>query len=641
MATANTKVRVQHFGRFLSSMVMPNIGAFVAWGLITTLFIPTGWIPNEHLSKLVGPMIINLLPLLIGYTGGKMIGGERGGVVGAVATMGVIVSASIPMFMGAMVAGPVGGWAIKKFDDAMQGKIKSGFEMLVNNFSAGIIGMIVALVMYLVVGPIVSQFTTLLGSGVDMLVKSGVLPLTSILVEPAKILFLNNAINHGVFTPLGTQAVAEHGKAIFFLIEANPGPGLGLLLAYWFFGRGDAKGSAPAAAIIHFLGGIHEIYFPYVLMKPRLILAMIAGGMTGVFMLTLFGAGLRAPASPGSIFAVLLMTPADSIVGVLASVICACAVSFVIAAFLLKTDKSEVADENLDAAAQRMRDMKAESKGQVAAAPAVKAAAPVAAAAPAPTFAPANVRTIVVACDAGMGSSAMGASLLRKKLDQAGLKHIASSNTAINSLPANVDLVITHRDLTERARRTKPDAVHMSIDNFLDGGFYDRIVGQLKSASEPAAPAQESAAAESGFQLRSSDILLGLKADTKEEAIRRAGEHLVSLGYVKPGYVDAMLKRETIVSTYLGQGLAIPHGTNEAKGEVLKTGVVVCQYPQGVSFGSDPADRAFLVVGIAAKNNEHMAVMSALARALDDETLIGRLATTSSSDEILKAINPN
>lgn len=127
MLSPDTKVKIQNFGRFLSNMVMPNIGAFIAWGFITALFIPTGWLPNETLAKLVGPMITYLLPLLIGYTGGKLIGGERGAVVGAITTMGVIVGTDIPMFMGAMMVGPLGGWAIKRFDKAMEGRVKSGF----------------------------------------------------------------------------------------------------------------------------------------------------------------------------------------------------------------------------------------------------------------------------------------------------------------------------------------------------------------------------------------------------------------------------------------------------------------------------------------------------------------------------------
>ncbi|MCA0308029.1 MAG: PTS transporter subunit EIIC, partial [Actinobacteria bacterium] len=330
----SARVAVQRFGTFLSNMVMPNIAAFIAWGLITAIFIKAGWInvlspqPEDGWvaalggwgafdgKGIVGPTITYLLPILIGYTGGKIVYDTRGGVVGAIATMGVITGTSVPMFMGAMIMGPLGGWSMKKLDALWEHKIRPGFEMLVNNFSAGIWAGLLAIFGFFVMGPIVSAFSTAAGNAVGFLVNTGLLPLTSILIEPAKVLFLNNAINHGILTPLGTQQVVEVGKSVLFLLEANPGPGLGLLLAYMFFGKGAAKASAPGAAIIHFFGGIHEIYFPYVLMKPILILAMIAGGMTGVFINVLFGVGLRAPAAPGSVFAVYIQTATDSYLGV-------------------------------------------------------------------------------------------------------------------------------------------------------------------------------------------------------------------------------------------------------------------------------------------------------------------------------------
>ena len=451
MLSPEAKIKVQNFGRFLSNMVMPNIGAFIAWGFITALFIPTGWWPNETLASMVGPMITYLLPLLIGYTGGKMVGGDRGAVVGAITTMGVIVGTDIPMFMGAMIVGPLGGIAIKKFDEAVHGKVKSGFEMLVNNFSAGIIGMLCAIIAFIVIGPAVKVLSSGLAAGVNVMVEAGALPLASIFVEPAKILFLNNAINHGIFSPLGIQQSEEIGRSIFFLIEANPGPGFGLLLAYMVFGKGSAKQSAAGASIIHFLGGIHEIYFPYVLMNPRLILAVIAGGMTGVFTNVVFDSGLISPASPGSIFAVLLMTPKGSYIGVVLSVIAATAVSFIVASILLKTSAQGDDEDSLEKASAQMKDMKASSKGAAAEA----------------NVNLADVKAVYVACDAGMGSSAMGAGLLRKKIETAGLD-IVVTNYAINNLPADSQIVITHKDLTDRARNTVSGAMHMSLNNFLD-----------------------------------------------------------------------------------------------------------------------------------------------------------------------------
>lgn len=637
--SSSVKVKVQSFGRFLSNMVMPNIGAFIAWGIITALFIPTGWIPNETLAKLVGPMITYLLPLLIGFTGGRLVGGDRGGVVGAITTMGVIVGADMPMFLGSMIAGPLGGWAIKSFDRAVDGKIKSGFEMLVNNFSAGIIGMLLALLAFLAIGPLVEGLSHILAAGVNLMVQNNLLPLTSIFVEPAKILFLNNAINHGIFSPLGIQQASEAGKSIFFLIEANPGPGMGVLVAYMIFGRGSAKQSAGGAAIIHFLGGIHEIYFPYVLMAPRLLLAVILGGMTGVFTLTLLNGGLVSPASPGSILAVLAMTPKGAYFANIAAIVAAFAVSFVVSSILLKTSKVKE-EEDIEAATKRMHDMKAQSKGQaVAGAPVV---------ADASSFDVSHVRKIIVACDAGMGSSAMGAGVLRKKVQDAGLTNVSVTNSAINSLPGDVDLVITHRDLTERAMRQAPQAQHISLNNFLDSALYTNLTDRLVAANRSEAHREvvQTALADSYdtsnphlFKLGADNVFLGLSASNKEQAIRFAGEQLVKGGYVQPEYVEAMLAREKLTPTYLGESIAVPHGTVEAKDRVLKTGVVFCQYPQGVLFGDDADDVARLVIGIAARNNEHIQVITSLTNALDDESVIEKLAHTTSVQEVLDLLS--
>ncbi|WP_409025824.1 PTS mannitol transporter subunit IICBA [Gallibacterium anatis] len=616
MVSAQTKLRIQNFGRFLSNMVMPNIGAFIAWGFITALFIPTGWLPNETLGKLVGPMITYLLPLLIGYTGGRLVGGDRGAVVGAITTMGVIVGSDIPMFLGAMIAGPLGGYAIKKFDRWVDGKIKSGFEMLVNNFSAGIIGMILALIAFLAIGPSVKALSTALAAGVDVLVNADLLPLTSLFVEPAKILFLNNAINHGIFSPLGIQQSQEFGQSVFFLIEANPGPGLGVLLAYMLFGKGSAKQTASGAAIIHFFGGIHEIYFPYVLMNPRLLLAVIAGGMSGVFTLTLTHSGLVAPASPGSIFAVLLMTPKSSMFGVILAVLIACAVSFVIASFFLKLQKGE---GSLEEATQQMKNLKSGQNANV-------------------NHVEINyngLKKIFVSCDAGMGSSAMGASMLRKKVKDAGLD-IEVANCAINDLPDNARLVITHQDLTLRAKQQVPTAMHLSLTNFLDNKFYDHLVSELKAeVGQQSTKQAETVETHAHFTLAPNQVFLGLKAANKEEAIRFAGEQLVKGGFVQPSYVDAMLEREKLVSTYLGEGVAVPHGTIEAKDAVLKTGIVFCQYPDGVRFTDEEDGVAKLVIGIAARNNEHIQVVTAITNALDSEEAINTLTTTDDVEKVL------
>jgi PTS system mannitol-specific IIC component len=335
------RATVQKLGGNLAGMVIPNIGAFIAWGLLTALFIPTGWLPNEQLSSMVGPMIINLLPILIAYTGGRMVHGQRGAVIGAVATVGVIVGSSIPMFLGAMIMGPLAAWVLKKIDDVLDPITPAGFEMLIGNFSLGISGMLLAIGGYYGIGPAVTAISNVLGAGVKFLVDSSLLPLASILVEPAKVLFLNNAINFGVLAPLGVVEAAETGKSIAFMIETNPGPGLGILVAFWLAGPKVLRGSVPGAIVIHFLGGIHEIYFPYVLLKPKMILAAIAGGATGVATFMVTGSGLVATPSPGSIFAWLAVTPPGNHVGVLLGIVLSATVSFLVGWVLLKTGRQD------------------------------------------------------------------------------------------------------------------------------------------------------------------------------------------------------------------------------------------------------------------------------------------------------------
>ncbi|EMF46753.1 PTS system, mannitol-specific IIB component [Planococcus halocryophilus Or1] len=629
------KVRVQKFGNFLSSMVLPNIGAFIAWGLITALFIPTGFFPNEEFSKLVGPMVIYMLPLLIGYTGGRLIYEQRGAVVGTIATMGVIIGApDTPMFLGAMIMGPLGAYVIKKFDQLIEGKIRTGFEMLVNNFSAGILGGGLALLAFKGIGPAVSAFTDVLVTGVDWLLEAGLLPLTSILIEPAKILFLNNAINHGVLTPIGLEQVQQTGKSILFLLEANPGPGLGVLLGFMFFGKGIAKQSAPGAAIIHFLGGIHEIYFPYVLMKPMLLLAVVAGGMSGVFTLVLMGGGLVAPASPGSIIAITAVTPPEGMAYLanFTAIFVATAVSFVISAIILKSSKQT--DDDMEEATKKMEQMKGKKSSisrEITSSNSVENGA----------F-PLNAQKIVFACDAGMGSSAMGASLLRKKVKEAGL-NVSVSNTAISTIPSDAQIVITQEKLTPRAENKVPDAYHISVDNFLSSPEYDLLIDRLQNGeTEVPAAVEEHVPSASSVEedqlLREENVFIGQRFRTKEEVIRFAGQALVKAGYVEESYVDEMLKREEITTTYMGNNVAIPHGTEDAKKSVIKSGFTVIQVPNGVDFDGQSAKMIF---GIAGKDGTHLEILSGIAVICADQTNVDRLVEAKSAKEIIDIINGN
>jgi mannitol PTS system EIICBA or EIICB component len=655
----SARVHVQKFGTFLSGMIMPNIGAFIAWGIITALFIEKGWIPVPQLggfgtnaagapnTGLVGPMITYLLPLLIAYTGGRMVYDVRGGVVGAIGTMGVIVGAGIPMFIGAMIMGPLGGWTMKKLDAIWHGKIRPGFEMLVNNFSAGIWGALLAMLGFYGISPLVTAFSTAAGNFVQFLVNNGLLPLTSIFIEPAKVLFLNNAINHGVLTPLGVQQSLEQGKSILFLLEANPGPGFGLLLAYMFFGRGAAKASAPGAAIIQFLGGIHEIYFPYVLMRPLLILATIAGGMTGIATLAITNSGLVAPAAPGSIFAVFAQTSRDSYFGVALSVLLATAVSFLVASVILRTAKNRDDEGDLSAATSRMEEMKGKKSSVASTLSGAGAGGGVGVLA-------GPVKNIVFACDAGMGSSAMGASVLRNKIKAAGFPEVNVTNASIANLTDTYDVVVTHQDLTERAKPATSSAVHVSVDNFMNSPRYEEIVELVQrsnaegaaapaagaataaapaDATTPEAAAAPAAAAAPSDILVPESVVLNGSASTRDAAIDEAGQLLLARGAVDNDYILAMHEREESVSTYMGSFLAIPHGTNAAKDHIKKSAVSVVRYPDGIDWNGKQVK---FVVGVAGINNEHLHILSSIAKVFTNKAQVAQLEAATSVDEVLE-----
>ena len=635
--------QIQQFGRTLSGMVMPNIGAFIAWGFITALFIPEGWWPNGQLAQLVGPMLTYLLPLLIAYTAGRNVAGERGGVIGAIAAVGVIVGSDIPMFIGAMIMGPLAGYAIRRFDRMVEGRVKAGFEMLVSNFSIGILGMLLAVLGYYVVGSVVSGLTMLISSGAELVIRHGLLPLVSLFVEPAKVLFLNNAVNHGIFSPIGIEQARETGQSIMFLLETNPGPGLGVLLAYWLFGRGNARQSAPGAVIIQFFGGIHEIYFPYILARPVLIVAAIAGSAAGLLFFSLTDAGLVAPASPGSILSVLAMAPKGKTLIVLLGVVISAAVSLLVAAPFIR------------------RASKTETEGDPAVGKLPQSAAGIS-----PHAAGRPVRKVIFACDAGMGSSALGATRFRRRLRDAGIG-VAVGNSAADRIPSDADVVVCQSVLAERIAAAAKGAELIVIDNFLSDPGLDALFVRLaettpscgvsgsrsaqsalscdqsglRDAAADSAPQPEETAfapkdaAPDGAILQPGNIRIGLPAEPKEEAIRRAGELLVAGGYARPEYVDAMLRREELATTCLGMGLAIPHGTSDAKERVLRSGIVILQYPDGVDFDGE---KAHLIVGIAGVGDEHLEILARLSASFEDEELLQRLMTATDPQVIYDAL---
>lgn len=454
------RAKVQAFGGFLTNMVLPNIGAFIAWGLLTALFIPTGWFPNEYFGELVDPTITYLLPILLAHTGGYMVGGQRGAILGTLGTVGLIIGADIPMFLGAMVVGPLGGLVMKKTDEALEGKIPAGFEMVINNFAIGILGFALMLLSYSVIGPMITAANGFITVAIEKLVATGFLPLLSVINEPAKVLFLNNVIDQGVYYPLGMQQTLEIGKSIYFTVASNPGPGLGLLLAFTLYGPKLARKTAPGAIIIHFFGGIHELYFPYVLMKPLTIIGMILGAASGIATFQIFDAGLVAGPSPGSIFAYLALTPRGSFIGIIAGVLIATIVSFLVTSFILKMDKNE--DTDIEESIEKSKQMKAEGKSINIAGNDTR-----------------TISKISFACDAGMGSSAMGATSFNKRLKDNGIQDIEVKHYRIEEVPEDSDLIIVHKNLAERVRLSYPEIEIIELSSYLQDPFIDDLLERL------------------------------------------------------------------------------------------------------------------------------------------------------------------
>lgn len=602
------KEKVQSFGNFISSMIIPNIGAFIAWGFITAIFTPTGWFPNEKITLLVEPLTQYLLPLLVGITGGKVTGGPRGGVVAAISTIGVIASTSIPMVLGAMVMGPLSGYIIKKFDKIIKDKVPAGFEMLVNNFSLAIIGMILAIVGLFVIGPSMTIIVGVMNIGVSFIVKNGLLPLLAVFIEPIKVLFLNNAINHGIIDVIALDQVNEYGKSILYLLEANPGPGLGVILSYFIYSKGIMKQSAPSAAIIQFFGGIHEIYFPYILINPSLLLAAIIGSIVSIITFLTFNSGLIATASPGSIFSIMMLSHKSDILTNLLGVCVGAIVSFFISAFLLKRKYREKDDKNTNR--ENVQELDLDIK---------------------------DIKKIVFACDVGMGSSAMGATNFRNRIKDFNLD-IEVVNSSVANIPDDADIIITHKGLLDSIKKEINKDKIIFIENFLEDDNLEVLYEKLSKKNEgnEINAVEDLLEVENNTLLNEGNIFLGLESESKEEAIIRAGELLFNNGYTKYEYIDSMLERENIISTYIGLGIAIPHGTESGKSEVEKAGVIVLQYPKGIKFGTQTA---YLLIAVAAKHDEHLEIISSIAKSLEDIELIEKIKTTTNPKDILKAFN--
>lgn len=616
------------FGRLLSAMVFQNIAALIAVGIIRALFGVYGWWPDDRIFLLVDPMLNYLIPLLIGYTGGRLLGGQRGGVIASVVILGLVLASSVPMIIGAMIIGPFTGWLIGRLDKALENRLPIGFELMMANLLAAILAVGLTVFCFTYVGQSLSAVIKWLNHVMEGVINSGWLPLAAIMIEPGKVLFFNNVMNHGILGPLGIQQAKDLGKSIFFLLETNPGPGLGMLAAYLLKTKGEQRNGVKLSIVIHALGGIHEVYFPYVLMNPILFLAVIAGGMTGILVFQYLDAGLVATPSPASLLLLAALAPRDDILSVLLGVAASSAISFIAACLLLKSPLDSPSKDNKLEELAELEGLQHVDKwnqdGSTESAFITENHQPMVSSLrekrnneDSINLIRSNhkrIRTIVFACDAGMASSAMGAALLKKKLKVAGLT-ITVKNSPVDHIPKDADLVITHKNLRQRAIQSAPDKEHFSIDSFTDAAAYDQLISRLQEEqSEPLASS-----------LSEKQILLECAAESKEAAIEIVGRHMVRLGYVKEEYIEEMLQRERLLSTYIGNGVAVPHGLDSESASIRKPGIIVAQFPKGVAFEKETVH---ILVGIAGHGEDQVNLLSAIANIVDNRHIVQQLIHT-------------
>lgn len=618
-STVLTKIR--RFGGIMSAMVMPNLGAFVGWGLMAALFIPHGWMPNKELNQLIAPILDYVFPLLIAYTAGYNIHGQRGGVIGLFASMGVIVGSNITMISGAMVIAPLAAWTLKKFDHAVENKIRPGFEMLVNNFSLGIIGAFYCILAFITVGPAIRGLIAVITAGVNWATKNKVIPLLSVFMAPAQVLFLNNVVNHGILAPIGFAQAAKAGKSIMFLVDSNCGPLLGTLLSISIFGKGKAKNTAPMAMFIAGIAGIGEVYFPFVLGNPIMIFATMGGLAVSLYLQVIFGGGLIGVASPGSLINIAIMTPRDAIFANLVSIVAGFLVAAAIGTFLLKVfPPKEDVDPTLSFTVD---DHEVKTTDDFVVKPAKG-----------------KIKKIIVACDSGMGSSAMGASVLKLLLQKENLTGIQVKNSSANKIDQDADLVVTLDSLIDRAKASSnnPDTTFIPINNFLKDTNYKEVIDFVKkqnSSGTAETPAEEQAKKpELDPQiLNVNNIRLNQKFSSVDDAIRASGQILVDNGYVTPDYIDQMTERNQDLPVYIGNHVAVPHGLEDTRGAIKKTGISIIQVPDGVKFGKN--EIAYVLLGLAGEGDDHLNILKVISQTLMDEANVEKIRTAKSPEEIL------
>ncbi|WP_096189871.1 PTS sugar transporter subunit IIA [Evansella halocellulosilytica] len=582
---------MNRFGRLLSAILFQNIAIILTIGLIRVIFGEYGWFPNQEISQFIEPLFYYLLPLLIAYTGGKMVGNQRGGVIAAIVILSFISVSVYPMIIVAMFIGPLIGLLVKKIDQYLEPNLPLGMELLIQNFVAAFVASVFSIIGLLFMGPLLSLGLEIVNNTIQQFIYSEWLLLISLIIEPGKVLFFNNVMNHGILSPLGIQESREIGKSMFFMLESNPGPGIGLLTAYYFISKGKEKNGVKLSFGIHAIGGIHEVYFPYVLRKPILILGMIIGGMTGVLFFQTTGAGLVSTPSPGSVIVFITLASREDLIFVITGILISATVTFLISYGLLKVKGMTIeSNEEEEITPPKSKDKQLE-----------------------------KIEKVAFACDAGMGSSAMGAALIRKRFNQRGID-VKVVHSSVDEVPDDVDLIVAHERLRKRAKEVQPDVYFYGLSSLTDYSSYNDVVSLVERWKNPPL-------------LNSDHIVLGEQAKSIEDAITKVGAIMHRLGLTTEGYTSEMLQREREMSTYLGNGVAVPHGISRNSDSIKNDGIVVVQFPEGVPYEEG---EAYLFVGIAGGNEKQVKILSEIAAIIENEEHISLLVNSQRKQDFVE-----
>lgn len=446
--------------KFYSSIIAANLPLFIMLGFISLAFSNSGLFPNEKMALVSQSCYSYLLPTILAYYAGKKIGGDSGAFTGAVCGLSISIFSAYTSFIASIFMGTLCGVLCRFLKEKIKFDKFTGFEMISKNIFFGAVGVITVSLKYFVFAPIFSYIDLFFANLIEYLTDVKTLPITTSIIETLKVFSLNNSINHGFLIPAGVENTANFGKSVFFLLETNPGPGLGILLALYILNK-DRRKYFASCMTVQAIGGIHEIYFPIILSNLKLLIALILGAMSGNLVFYLLHVGARGAISPGSIITIFLMCSPSDWLAILLGIATSAVVSCISACLILEFDAHKSKEIESDDNTSERIETTSEPLFNL------------------PDFG--YVEDIVFVCDAGIGSSVMAASMFKKILIENGLGGISVSSSPVDEIPEDADLLICQKIISTKARDYNEYATIIEVENFMDSNMYKAIIEKIKN----------------------------------------------------------------------------------------------------------------------------------------------------------------